>query len=61
MTLQITCPKCNKDMNSTCELSGVEETLHLMEFEGLDFECVCGHKVHILSVEPRDENGFQIY
>ncbi|MGE5494593.1 MAG: hypothetical protein ACM3S4_04760 [Burkholderiales bacterium] len=65
MYLQIRCPKCGSDMNSTCELiQGPKDknTIHLMEFEGLEFRCEdCEHEVCISSVNPRDIRGIDIY
>ena len=57
-------PKCSGEMKSKDLLQQPKEIneFDLSEFEGQEFECSnCGHKVKISSVEPRDENGLEIY
>jgi len=63
ITLQITCPECNEDMSSVAniQLGKDDKEFNLYEFVGQDYKCSCGYKTHILSINPRDKDGLQIY
>lgn len=61
--LTMVCPECQEEMHSTTRLvsKSIIDEFDINEFEGMDFECECGYKVHILAVQPQDENGHSIY
>jgi hypothetical protein len=63
ITLTMRCPECNDQMQSTANLQidKNDEEFNLDEFEGMDYECSCGYKTHILAIEPRNEHGYNIY
>lgn len=51
--LLMTCPECGEFMTSTATL--VSENINefwLDEFCGLDYECGCGYKCHVLDINP---------
>jgi len=63
ITLKITCPECHEDMSSVANIQFEKDIdeFNLYEFVGQDYECSCGYKTHILSINPRNMEGNTIY
>lgn len=63
ITLTMKCPKCDDPMHGTANIHFNQkiDEFNLDEFEGQDYECSCGYKTHVLTVEPRNERGQNIY
>jgi Zn finger protein HypA/HybF involved in hydrogenase expression len=60
--LQIKCPECGADMNSVCEYEQDSNAIHLMEYEGQEYQCEgCGNKEKVVSIIARNEKGIDIY
>jgi predicted nucleic-acid-binding Zn-ribbon protein len=62
--LTMRCPECQDTIYSVSYIHFDEpiEEIDLNEFVGLQYECkTCGYSSLITSVEPRDNNGKEIY